>query len=40
MNQVDKLTIIQDDPWLEPYAQDAYDRRERFRKAKAEIENA
>src|SRR5207245_6629936 len=39
MNQTEKLSIIQEDPWLDPYTQDAYDRFERYKKARKDIEN-
>ncbi|MCS6823263.1 MAG: alpha amylase C-terminal domain-containing protein [Cytophagaceae bacterium] len=34
----DKIALIEDDPWLEPYYQDIKDRIERFRKALDDIE--
>jgi 1,4-alpha-glucan branching enzyme len=40
VSQIEKLPIIQEDPWLEPYTQDAYGRFERYRKARKEIEDA
>lgn len=40
MNQVEKLAIIQEDPWLNPYVYDVHERFERFRKARKEIEDA
>lgn len=40
MKQLEKLSIIQEDGWLEPYAQDAYDRFERYSNARKEIEHA
>lgn len=40
MSQVEKLPIIQEDPWLDPYAYDAYQRFERYKKARKEIEDA
>jgi 1,4-alpha-glucan branching enzyme len=40
MNQVEKLAIIQEDGWLDPYAHDVHDRFERYKKALKEIENA
>ncbi|HEY8735054.1 MAG TPA: alpha-amylase family glycosyl hydrolase [Puia sp.] len=40
MNQVNKLPIIQEDPWLEPYAYEVHERFERFKKARREIEDA
>jgi 1,4-alpha-glucan branching enzyme len=40
MNQVKKLPIIQEDPWLEPYAYEVHERFERFKKARREIEDA
>jgi 1,4-alpha-glucan branching enzyme len=40
VSQIEKLSIIQEDSWLDPYAQDAYDRFERYKKARKEIEEA
>ena len=40
MNQLEKLPIIQEDPWLDPYVQDVNERFERYTKARKEIENA
>ena len=40
MNQVEKLSIIQEDPWLDPYTQDVKERFERYTKARKEIESA
>jgi 1,4-alpha-glucan branching enzyme len=40
VNQVDKLLIVQEDSWLDPYAHDIYDRFERFNRARRDIENA
>ena len=40
MNQIEKLRIIQEDPWLDPYVSDVYERFERYKKARKEIENA
>lgn len=40
MNQVEKLPIIQEDPWLDPYTYDVYQRLERYKKARKEIEDA
>ena len=40
MNQVEKLPIIQEDPWLDPYVHDVHERFERYKKALKEIENA
>lgn len=40
MNQVEKLSIIQEDPWLDPYANAVYERFERYKKALKEIEHA
>lgn len=40
MNQVEKLAIIQEDSWLDPYAQDAYARFEHYKKTRKEIEDA
>jgi 1,4-alpha-glucan branching enzyme len=40
VNQVEKLTIVQEDPWLDPYAQSVHDRYIRYKKALKEIEDA
>jgi len=40
MNQIEKLAIIQEDGWLDPYFQDVYDRFQRYEKARKEIEDA
>src|ERR1700694_3486580 len=40
MNQVNKLSIIQEDPWLDPYIHEVNERFERFKKARQEIEHA
>src|ERR1700676_5367421 len=40
MNQVNKLPIIQEDPWLEPYVHEVNERFERFNKGRLEIEDA
>ena len=40
MNQNEKLAIIQEDPWLEPYAHDVNERLARYKKALNEIESA
>jgi 1,4-alpha-glucan branching enzyme len=40
MNTAEKLPIIQEDPWLEPYAQDVQDRLQRFTTALRHIEDA
>ncbi len=40
MNQVEKLPIIQEDPWLDPYVYDVHQRFERYKKARKEIEDA
>ena len=40
MNEVKKLAVIEEDPWLEPYTQDANERFERYTKAVTDIENA
>jgi 1,4-alpha-glucan branching enzyme len=40
MNQVNKLAIIQEDPWLAPYAHEVNERFERFKKRQLEIEEA
>ena len=38
MNQVEKLPIIQEDPWLDPYVHDVHERFERYKRARKEIE--
>jgi 1,4-alpha-glucan branching enzyme len=40
VNQVEKLPIIQEDPWLDPYVHDVHDRYQRYKKALKEIEDA
>lgn len=40
MNQIEKLPIIQEDPWLDPYVHEVHERFERYKKASKEIENA
>ena len=40
MNTEERLPIIQDDPWLEPYAQEVIARYHRYTKARKEIEDA
>lgn len=40
MNQIEKLPIIQEDPWLDPYVQDVKERYERYKRALRDIENA
>jgi 1,4-alpha-glucan branching enzyme len=40
VTQVEKLPIIQEDPWLEPYAIDVYNRFTLYNKARKEIEDA
>jgi 1,4-alpha-glucan branching enzyme len=40
MSQIEKLAIIQEDGWLDPYAYDVNARFERYKKAKREIEEA
>lgn len=40
MNQVEKPTIIQEDPWLNPYVNEVRERFERYKKAIKEIEDA
>ncbi|MEJ7680938.1 MAG: hypothetical protein WKG06_24425 [Segetibacter sp.] len=40
MSQVEKLSIIQEDAWLDPYVYDVYNRFERYEKARKEIEDA
>jgi len=40
VNQIEKLSIIREDPWLEPYVNDIYQRFQRYKRARKEIENA
>jgi len=40
MKQIEKLAIIKEDAWLNPYEQDAYERFERYKMARQEIERA
>lgn len=40
MSQVEKLAINQEDPWLDPYIYDVYERFQRFKNALKEIEDA
>src|SRR5687768_10524007 len=40
MNQVEKLPIIQEVVWLDPYTHDAHERLERYKRARREIEDA
>ncbi len=40
MNQIEKLPIIKEDPWLEPYAYDVHQRFERYKKALEQITGA
>lgn len=40
MTQVEKLPIIQEDPWLDPYVYEVYNRFDRYKKARKEIEDA
>jgi len=40
MTKQAKLSIIQEDPWLEPYVYDVYERYQRFIRARKEIEEA
>lgn len=40
MNTTEKLAIIQEDPWLDPYTSDVQDRYERYREARQQIELA
>lgn len=40
MNQIEKLAIIQEDSWLDPYMYDVKERFERFKNAQRDIENA
>ncbi|MEJ7769312.1 MAG: alpha amylase C-terminal domain-containing protein [Chitinophagaceae bacterium] len=40
MNQIEKLAIIQEDAWLDPYADDVHKRFERFTNARKEIVDA
>jgi 1,4-alpha-glucan branching enzyme len=38
MSQADKLAIIREDPWLDPYIHDVQDRFERYKRVRKEIE--
>ena len=40
MNQVEKLPIIQEDSWLDPYVHEVHERFERYKRAHKEIEDA
>ncbi|WP_018617071.1 alpha amylase C-terminal domain-containing protein [Segetibacter koreensis] len=40
MNQIEKLAIIQEDSWLDPYMYDVHERFERYKRARKEIEDA
>jgi 1,4-alpha-glucan branching enzyme len=40
LENTDKLALVQDDPWLEPYSQDLNERLERYKKALNEIVTA
>lgn len=40
MSQVEKLSIIKEDMWLDPYVDDVYNRFERYKKARHDIEAA
>jgi len=40
VNQIQKLPIIQEDSWLDPYVQDVHERYERYKGTLKEIENA
>ena len=40
MNKEEKLSIIQEDPWLEPYVYDVHERYKRYIRARKEIEEA
>jgi 1,4-alpha-glucan branching enzyme len=37
---MDKLAIIQEDPWLDPYIHDVHERFDRYKKALKDIEQA
>ena len=34
-----KLSIIQEDPWLDPYVHDVYERFQRYKRVRKEIED-
>ncbi|MEI6945889.1 alpha amylase C-terminal domain-containing protein [Paraflavisolibacter sp. H34] len=40
MHQIEKLPIIQEDPWLDPYVHDVHERFQRYKRARKEIEDA
>jgi 1,4-alpha-glucan branching enzyme len=40
MNAVNKLPIIQEDPWLEPYTEEVHNRFERYKTSRQHIEDA
>jgi 1,4-alpha-glucan branching enzyme len=40
VNQVEKLPIIQEDPWLDPYVHEVRERYERYKRVRKEIEDA
>jgi 1,4-alpha-glucan branching enzyme len=40
MNQVEKLSIIQEDGWLDPYVYEVHERFERYKRARKEIEDS
>ena len=40
MNQLEKLPIIQEDKWLDPYIRDVHERFERYKTARKQIEDA
>jgi 1,4-alpha-glucan branching enzyme len=40
VNQIEIPTIIQEDPWLDPYVHDVQERFERYKEARKHIENA
>jgi len=40
VNHIQKLPIVQEDPWLDPYIHDVHERFERFKEKRGEIEAA
>jgi 1,4-alpha-glucan branching enzyme len=40
LENTDKLALVQDDPWLEPYSQDLNERLDRYKKALSDIVKA
>ncbi|MDQ3843361.1 MAG: alpha-amylase family glycosyl hydrolase, partial [Bacteroidota bacterium] len=39
MEQIEKLNIIQEDSWLDPYVHDVYERFQRYKRVRKEIED-